>query len=66
MFCALFSLLTPKQINAEFWRVTAAPLLGRFMAQLDKYTPQLLKIIRKKGGVTKVRTAPILESLDQV
>ncbi|KAK0155739.1 hypothetical protein N1851_001768 [Merluccius polli] len=52
-------------INAEFLRVTAVPLLTRFMAQLDKYSTQLLKIIRKKGGATKAKTATILEFLDQ-
>uniref|UniRef100_A0A0F8CA89 Uncharacterized protein n=1 Tax=Larimichthys crocea TaxID=215358 RepID=A0A0F8CA89_LARCR len=35
------------------------------MAQLDKYSTQLLKIIRKKGGATKAKTATILEFLDQ-
>ncbi|CAI5657329.1 unnamed protein product [Oreochromis niloticus] len=54
-----------KEINAEFLRVTAVPLLTRFMAQLDKHSPQLLKIIRKKGGTTKAKTAIILEFLDQ-
>ena len=63
MYCAL---LTHVQINAEFLRVTAVPLMTRFMAQLDKYSPQLLKIIRKRGGTTKVKTATILEFLDQV
>lgn len=53
-------------LNAEFLRVTAVPLLTRFMAQLDKYSTQLLKIIRKKGGATKAKTATILEFLDQV
>ena len=59
-------LLPHVQINAEFLRVTAVPLLTRCMAQLDKYSTQLLKIIRKKGGATKAKTATILEFLDQV
>lgn len=63
MYCTLS---THVQINAEFLRVTAVPLLTRFMAQLDKHSPQLLKIIRKKGGTTKAKTAIILEFLDQV
>lgn len=63
IYCAL---LPHVQINAEFLRVTAVPLLTRFMAQLDKYSTQLLKIIRKKGGATKAKTATILEFLDQV
>nr|XP_024662098.1 uncharacterized protein LOC106675121 [Maylandia zebra] len=54
-----------EEINAEFLRVTAVPLLTRFMVQLDKHSPQLLKIIRKKGGTTKAKTAIILEFLDQ-
>lgn len=63
MYCTLS---THVQINAEFLRVTAVPLLTRLMAQLDKHSPQLLKIIRKKGGTTKAKTAIILEFLDQV
>ena len=62
-YCAL---LPRVQINAEFLWVTAVPLLTRFMAQLDKYSTQLLKIIKKKGGATKAKTATILEFLDQV
>ncbi|KAI1904605.1 hypothetical protein AGOR_G00007340 [Albula goreensis] len=53
------------QINAEFQRVTAVPLLTRFMAQLDKYSTQLLKIIKKRGGATRAKTAMILDFLDQ-
>ena len=63
IYCAL---LPHVQINAEFLRVTAVPLLPRFMAQLDKYSTQLLKIIKKRGGATKAKTAMILEFLDQV
>lgn len=62
-YCAL---LLHVQITAEFLQVTADPLLTRFMAQLDKYSMQLLKIIRKSGGATKAKTATILEFLDQV
>jgi len=54
------------QINAEFLRVTAVPLQARFMAQLDRYSTQLLQIIRKKGGATREKTAKILQFLDQV
>ncbi|XP_063044938.1 uncharacterized protein LOC134439052 [Engraulis encrasicolus] len=53
------------EVDAEFQRVTAVPLLTRFMAHLDKHSPQLLKIFRKKGGTTKAKTAAILEFLDQ-
>ena len=49
-YCAL---LPHVQINAEFLRVTAVPLLTRFMAQLDKYSTQLLKIIRRRKGQPK-------------
>ncbi|KAM8728455.1 uncharacterized protein AB9X84_001741 [Acanthopagrus schlegelii] len=35
------------------------------MAQLDKYSTQLLKIIKKKEGATKAKTTTILEFLDQ-
>lgn len=59
-------LLPHVQINAEFLRIAAVPLLTRFLAQLDKYSLQLLKIIRKKGGATKAKAATILEFLDQV
>ena len=61
-----FVLLSHVQIDAEFLRVTAVPLLTRLMAQLDKHSPQLLKIFRKKGGATKAKTATMLEFLDQV
>ncbi|XP_038144333.1 uncharacterized protein LOC119785654 [Cyprinodon tularosa] len=59
---ALFQM---EEVDAEFLRVTAVPLLTRFMAHLDKHSPQLLKIFRKKGGITKAKTATILEFLDQ-
>ncbi|XP_035986263.1 uncharacterized protein LOC118559847 [Fundulus heteroclitus] len=59
---ALFQM---EEVDAEFLRVTAVPLLTRFMAHLDKHSPQLLKIFRKKGGTTKAKTATILEFLDQ-
>lgn len=48
------------ELNAEVLHVTAVPLLIRFMAELDKYSLQLLQIIRKKGGTTKAKTATIL------
>ncbi|KAL6476347.1 hypothetical protein MHYP_G00148460 [Metynnis hypsauchen] len=60
---ALFQM---EEVDAEFLRVTAVPLLTRFMAQLDKHSQQLLKIFIKKTGTTKGKTAKILEFLDQV
>ncbi|KAJ8375567.1 hypothetical protein SKAU_G00061470 [Synaphobranchus kaupii] len=59
---ALFQM---EEINAEFLRVTAVPLQARFMAQLDRYSTQLLQVIRKKGGATREKTAKILQFLDQ-
>ena len=53
-------------IDAAFLPVTAVPLLTRLTAQLDKYFPQLLKIVRKKGGTTRAKSATILEFPDQV
>lgn len=38
------------QINAEFMRITTVPLHAKFIGQLDKYTPNLTKVFRSRGG----------------
>lgn len=34
----------------EFMRITTVPLTSKFIGQLDKYTDDLLKVFRHKGG----------------
>lgn len=40
------------KISAEFQRLVAIPLEQKFLAQLNKYSDQLIHIIRAKGGAT--------------
>ena len=44
----------------------AVPLEAKFMAQLDMYSSQLIRIIRAKGGATRQKTADIMDALDKV
>ncbi|KAI3359934.1 hypothetical protein L3Q82_014285 [Scortum barcoo] len=53
-------------INAEFQRLVALPLEQTFLAQLDKYSDELIHIIQAKGGATCEKTANIMQTLDQV
>lgn len=38
------------QINAEFMRITTLPLQAKFLAELDKHTPNLMKVFSSRGG----------------
>ncbi|KAE8287211.1 hypothetical protein D5F01_LYC15180 [Larimichthys crocea] len=53
------------KINTEFQRLMAVPLEGKFMAQLDVHSSQLIKVIRAKGGATRQKIANIMDTLDQ-
>ncbi|XP_074528600.1 uncharacterized protein LOC141791837 [Halichoeres trimaculatus] len=44
---ALFAM---NEINAEFMRITTVPLQAKFLAQLDKFTPNLMRVFSNKGG----------------
>ncbi|KAE8289517.1 hypothetical protein D5F01_LYC11219 [Larimichthys crocea] len=59
------ALFTQKEINTEFQRLMAVPLEGKFMAQLDMHSSQLIKVIRAKGGATRQKIANIMDTLDQ-
>ena len=54
------------QVNAEFTRITTIPLLSTFMAQLDRYSSQLMKVFKKKGGAAARRISQIMGAMDQV
>ncbi|KAI3375435.1 hypothetical protein L3Q82_021918 [Scortum barcoo] len=59
------ALFREKEINAEFQRLVALPLEQTFLAQIDKYSDQLIHIIQAKGGATREKTANIIQTLDQ-
>ncbi|XP_030274368.1 uncharacterized protein LOC115582533 [Sparus aurata] len=44
------ALFTVREINEEFMRITTLPLQAKFLAQLDKYTGNLLKVFSNRGG----------------
>uniref|UniRef100_UPI003AAA4CD3 uncharacterized protein n=1 Tax=Centroberyx gerrardi TaxID=166262 RepID=UPI003AAA4CD3 len=46
------------EVNLEFMRITTVPLISKFMGQLDRYTDDLMKVFRSKGGSAgkKIRT----------
>ncbi|KAG7999801.1 hypothetical protein GBF38_000643, partial [Nibea albiflora] len=52
-------------INSEFQRLMAVPLEGKFMAQLDMLSDQVIKVIRARGGATRQKTAKIMDTLDK-
>ncbi|KAG5271941.1 hypothetical protein AALO_G00185920 [Alosa alosa] len=54
------------QVKEEFRRITAIPLEATFLGKLDHYTPQLLKVMRAKGGVAGSKICPILDTLCQL
>ena len=47
-------------------RITTIGLQRKFMAQLDKYTPKLLTLLRSKGGIAGRKVNDILSGIDQV
>ncbi|KAK5892178.1 hypothetical protein CesoFtcFv8_012582 [Champsocephalus esox] len=44
------ALFTVGEINAEFMRITTLPLQAKFLAELDRYSPNLLKVFHNRGG----------------
>uniref|UniRef100_A0A8P4GKA6 Sterile alpha motif domain-containing protein 3 n=2 Tax=Dicentrarchus labrax TaxID=13489 RepID=A0A8P4GKA6_DICLA len=38
------------EVNLEFMRITTVPLISKFIGQLDRYTDDLIKVFRAKGG----------------
>lgn len=44
----------------------AVPLEDTFLAQLDVYMNQLIRVIHSKGGATREKTAAIFKILYQV
>lgn len=53
-------------MEAEFVRITAAPLVPRLLAQLDQYSDQLIKVFKKKGGAAGKKIRQILAPATQV
>ncbi|CAK6984296.1 hypothetical protein NQZ68_033671, partial [Scomber scombrus] len=37
-------------VNAEFMRITTSTLQAKFLSQLDRYTDNLLKMFKNRGG----------------
>ncbi|XP_071403280.1 uncharacterized protein [Centroberyx affinis] len=46
------------EVNLEFMRITTVPLISKFIGQLDRYTDDLMKVFRARGGSAgkKIRT----------
>lgn len=59
------ALFSESQLNAEFTRITTIPLLSTFMAQLDHYSSQLMKVFKKKGGAAGRSINQIMAAMDQ-
>ncbi|XP_027900134.1 uncharacterized protein LOC114161178 [Xiphophorus couchianus] len=60
------ALFQQKEINAEFQRLIALPLEQTFLAQLDRHSSQLIKVIQAKGGATRTKMAGIMRTYDEV
>ncbi|KAL2093349.1 hypothetical protein ACEWY4_010661 [Coilia grayii] len=60
------ALFQEDQVKKEFRRITAIPLESTFLDKLDSYTPQLLSVMRTKGGVAGTKIRPMLDTLCQV
>ncbi|XP_032429553.1 uncharacterized protein LOC116726778 [Xiphophorus hellerii] len=60
------ALFQQKEINAEFQRLMALPLEQTFLAQLDRHSSQLIKVIQAKGGATHAKMAGIMRTYDEV
>ncbi|KAG7504367.1 hypothetical protein JOB18_007322 [Solea senegalensis] len=56
------------EINAEFMRITTLPLQAKFLGEVDKYTPNLMKFFSGRGGAagkkTRLLMAPTTKSED--
>ncbi|KAF3856702.1 hypothetical protein F7725_017425 [Dissostichus mawsoni] len=64
-FSCVVRLPGPKDIHAEFQRITTIPLETAFMAQLDSHLPQLTSVFQKKGGVVGQKLAKHLAILQK-
>ncbi|XP_043987061.1 uncharacterized protein LOC122839512 [Gambusia affinis] len=60
------ALFQQKEINAEFQRLMALSLEQTFLAQLDRHSSQLIKVIQAKGGATRAKMAGIMITYDEV
>ncbi|KAG7459039.1 hypothetical protein MATL_G00227010 [Megalops atlanticus] len=58
-------LFTVAEVEAEFVSITTAPLVSKFLAQLDHHTAQLVKVFKKKGGSAGRKIAIILAPITQ-
>ena len=47
-------------------RITTAPLVSKFLAQLDQHTAQLIKVFEKKGGSAGMKIRKMLAPITQV
>ncbi|XP_039544877.1 uncharacterized protein LOC120491248 [Pimephales promelas] len=56
-----------QEVNLEFMRITTVPLISKFFGQLDKYTDDLMKVFRHKGGCAgqKIRTIMALTAKNE-
>nr|XP_024655854.1 uncharacterized protein LOC106676402 [Maylandia zebra] len=59
------ALFSPREINAEFQRITTIPLTSTFMAQLDNNTTKLTKVFRNKGGTSGRKITEIMAAIDE-
>ncbi|XP_076748074.1 uncharacterized protein LOC143421845 [Maylandia zebra] len=59
------ALFSPREINAEFQRITTVPLTSTFMAQLDNNTTKLTKVFRNKGGTSGRKITEIMAAIDE-
>ncbi|XP_065115471.1 uncharacterized protein [Paramisgurnus dabryanus] len=53
------------KINAEFMRITTVPLLTKFFGQLDRYTANLHKVFKSKGGASGQKISRIVAIADK-
>ncbi|XP_034557216.1 uncharacterized protein LOC117825460 [Notolabrus celidotus] len=60
------ALFSGKEIDKEFLRISTVPLISTFFAELDQYSPRLMAIFQKKGGVAgrKIRQIMVAISKD--
>ncbi|XP_053287857.1 uncharacterized protein LOC128448968 isoform X3 [Pleuronectes platessa] len=58
-------LFTVAEVEAEFVRITTAPLVSKFLAQLDQHTAQLIKVFEKKGGSAGMKIRKMLAPITQ-
>ncbi|KAG7330788.1 hypothetical protein KOW79_004757, partial [Hemibagrus wyckioides] len=47
-------------INLEFMRITTVPLISKFIGKLDKYSDDLVKVFRHKGGIAGQKICRIM------